>query len=417
MLTFRWSVTLLALLGLGLGLGGPVTSAMSGETIDISRPPLPPGQPSPGTPGAPPAPRKTALFVINHAGPNWNDKVPVLESQIASQLPSADFTIISRDDVQKALKVFPVGPTRQQPVGDRTAKDQNLLTDRNTLGTQADRILSDNTSVLRLAQTLGADYLLVVTITGIDRNETHFKDAQLEFNNVEFVLQANYRILEGNGGAAIVGDEVRTTRRIKVGTSTQRNEGSMATDLLRDAAGKIAQSVAAKAQDLQPIARRGQVQIRITAGLRDLEGQEISLADLKVNERNEVLKSGKMIRVEAEAVVEIDGIAEGATPATFSVAPGLHKLRVVREGCTPYEATINAKDGLTLYVTLQLNEESLHRWQEIRAFLNHLDNRRKITDAQVKVLEGYGEFLQKSRVNIKVDTKEGMKFNMYRNIY
>jgi hypothetical protein len=35
----------------------------------------------------------------------------------------------------------------------------------------------------------------------------------------------------------------------------------------------------------------------------------------------------------------------------------------------------------------------------------------------VKVLEGYGEFLQKSRVNIKVDTKEGMKFNMYRNIY
>ena len=59
----------------------------------------------------------------------------------------------------------------------------------------------------------------------------------------------------------------------------------------------------------------------------------------------------------------------------------------------------------------------MHRLQEIRAFLNHLDNRRKITDAHVKVLEGYGEFLHKSRVNIKVDTKEGMKFNMYRNIY
>ena len=49
----------------------------------------------------------------------------------------------------------------------------------------------------------------------------------------------------------------------------------------------------------------------------------------------------------------------------------------------------------------------------MRAFLNGLDNGRKLTDAEVKVLEGKAQELRQS--GIKVDTKEGLK--IYKSLY
>jgi len=370
---------------------------------------------------APSAPRKAAIFVNNNAGAAWNDKVPVLESQLSSRLGASDFVIISREDVEKAVRVFPVGPTRQQPAGDPNAKDQNLVADRNILGTRADRLLSDNTSALRLAQSLGADFLVIATINSLAKNESHFKDDQVEFLNVEWVLQTTYKVLDGVHGGAVAGDDFQSSRRIKVTPALRRNDGNLVNELLRDAAGKIAQSFVDKARDLQPPTVPGAVEIAIAAGVRDLEGNELTLPDIRVTENNEVVRGDRVLRVQASAAVEIDGLTVGTTPAKIRVAPGLHRLRVAREGCKDYEATITASEGLQLYVTLQLSEETFQRWKEIRAFLNGLDTRRKLTDAQVKVLEGQAQFLRQSRFSVsydvKVDTKEGLKFNLYKSLY
>jgi hypothetical protein len=354
---------------------------------------------------------RTAIFVNNFAGARFNDRVLLLENQVASRLASGTFQVVSREDVQKALKVFP--------------STGNADPNRNTLGTEADRLISDSSSVLRLSQAIGVDFILIVNINSLNSNETHFKDDRTEFKNVEYVLQVNYKVLEGVTGSAVVGDDFEITRRFKVTPSLQRNDGNLVNELLRSAANKVCQSLLDRVDSLRVFRAPDRVEITIVCGIRGLDGTEISLPDIRVTESNEVIKGSNRLPVQAIASVELDGVVVGSTPSKLKVIPGLHKLRLTREGFNDFEATINAQEGLMLTPSLQMSEEGFRRWREILSFLNGLDTARKLTDAQVKVLEGYATFLKNSRYSIshdhksdiKVNTTEGIKFNFHKSLY
>ena len=76
---------------------------------------------------------------------------------------------------------------------------------------------------------------------------------------------------------------------------------------------------------------------------------------------------------------------------------------------------MNVVEGQKLKVALQLSEAGYQRWKDNTAFLQALENGRKLTDAEVKVLEGKAQMLRQSgykvdvKEDIKVDTKEGVK--------
>jgi hypothetical protein len=57
------------------------------------------------------------------------------------------------------------------------------------------------------------------------------------------------------------------------------------------------------------------------------------------------------------------------------------------------------------------------RWKDQTAFLQTLENGRKLTDAEVERVKGLAQMFKQSgtKVDIKVDTKEGMK--VYKSIY
>lgn len=338
-------------------------------------------------PVAAPAPRKVAIFVNNNAGAAYKDKMAVLEAALVGRLGGADFQVISRADVVQT-------PT-------------------------------DQAGALRMGQQLGADFVLVATINSVAANETQFKDDKVAFTTVEYVLQTTYKLLDGGTGGAVAGGDDETPKKLKYGPSVQRNDGNIVNELLRTAASKIAQSCAEKTKDLKAPAATGKVEIAITCALRDLAGAEITLADVRVGENNQVIKGDKAFPVEASASVEIDGVVMGTTPAKIKLAPGLHKLRLTRAGCVDYAAAIDAQAGLQLAPTLQLTDDGYARWKDIRAFLSALDNDRKLTDAEVKVLEGYAQKLRQSGVmikqdvkqDIKVDTKEGLKFDFRKSLF
>lgn len=344
-------------------------------------------QPAAPATAAAPVPRKVAIFVSNNAGAAIREKVAVLESALSGRLGSGDFQVISRGDVL------------QTP--------------------------SDEAGALRMGQQLGADFVLVAAINSVATNETQFKDDQMAFTTVEYVLQTTYKVLDGGTGGAVAGDDVETTKKLKFGPSVKRNDGNVVNELLRTAAGKIAQSCIEKTRDLKVAAAAGKVEVAISCALRDLSGTEITLADIRVGEDNKVIKGDKAFPVEASASVEIDGILMGTTPARMKLAPGLHKMRISRAGCEDYVAAIDAQAGLQLSPTLQLTDAGYARWKDMRAFLADLDTGRKLTDGQVKVLEGYAQQLRQSGVmikqdikqDIKVDTKEGLKFNLHKSFY
>ena len=101
----------------------------------------------------------------------------------------------------------------------------------------------------------------------------------------------------------------------------------------------------------------------------------------------------------------VGAVAQDA-PGTIEVRPGLHKLRVTREGFAPWERTVNFTKGLTLNVAMTMSDEGYARWQDATAFLNVLKNGAKLTDAEVKVLEGQAKMLEQS--GFRVNTKEGI---------
>jgi len=89
------------------------------------------------------------------------------------------------------------------------------------------------------------------------------------------------------------------------------------------------------------------------------------------------------------------------------VRPGFSRLRITREGFAPWERTINAVEGQTLSIALTLSDSGYARWKDATAFINALKDGARLTDAEVKVLEGYGRMLSESFS--RMETKENVR--------
>jgi len=114
------------------------------------------------------------------------------------------------------------------------------------------------------------------------------------------------------------------------------------------------------------------------------------------------------------ATVELNGVVAGSAPADISAPIGLSTLKITREGFTPWSRMINVTEGLSLTIALQLDEKGLARWKEMAKFIQELKDDAKLTDAQVRVLDGYAQMLRQSGVrinqkeNINVNTTDGL---------
>lgn len=353
-------------------------------------------------PDATPA-RKTALFIQNTAGAKFNDQVPVLEDQVASRIGGKDFIAISRADVLNAVKVYPT--------------EKAVAPDRNALGTKLDQLLSDNSSALRLAQNMGADFILFVSIGSINRSVRKFKDDSIgvETENIVHVLRGTFKVVEGYTGGALGGDAFTCSKTIRQSANLKVDDGDVVSGLLDEAATKIAEGLASKVGQFKAPVVAGKVEITIAAGVKDLVGNEISLPDLRLNEENKLVQQGPALPVQASATIEIDGFAMGTTPAKVKVFPGAHKLRLTRPGFTDVELTINATEGLALNPTMQLNEEGFQRWKEVRAFLDKIDTNRKLTDAYAEEIRGNAQRLRQS--GFMVNTKDAPQIHVHRSIF
>ena len=351
-------------------------------------------------------PRKTAIFVQN-LEPKLNNKVPFLEDLVASRVGGKDFAVISRADVLNAVKVYSV--------------EKPLASDRNALGTKLDQLLSDNSSALRLAQNMGADFILFVSIGSLEKSTRKFKDDSIgvQTENTIHTLRATYKVVEGYTGGALGGDIVKSAKTIRQTANLQIDDGDVVNELLEDAAAKVVEGLAGKAAQFKVPAVPGKVEISIAAAVKDLSGNEITLPDVRLNENNQLVQGDKSIPVQASATVEIDGFAMGTTPARLKVFPGAHKLRLTRPGFADVELTINATEGLTLTPTMQLNDEGYRRWKDIREFMDKLDTNRKLTDARVEEIRGNAQRLRQSGflVDYRVNTKQAPVNNFWRSIY
>ncbi|MBA4148604.1 MAG: PEGA domain-containing protein [Verrucomicrobia bacterium] len=322
-------------------------------------------------------PRKAAIFVENRGGAALSDQVPVFEDLITSRIADKGFVVISRETSIGALKK----------------------------GTRLDELLESNTSALRLAQSLGADYLIVVSITSFGSEKRTFKDENLNTVNLIETLRVSYKILEGAQGGALAGAPIKVSKTTRSTANNQTESSDTINELLDEAAAKIADSMGTKQSIVrQKVVPADWVEISVACGMQDLAQLPISIPDIFISDDKVVTISERRLEIQPlDVTVELNGTALGSAPGKFKVPPGLNKIRLTREGFADWERTINTYDGQVLKVALQMSEAGYARWKDNTAFLQKLENNRKLTDGTVKVLEGFAQTLRQS--GYKVDVK------------
>ncbi|HYD83088.1 MAG TPA: PEGA domain-containing protein [Opitutus sp.] len=324
-----------------------------------------------------------AIFVSNRAGKEHDDKIASLEDYITSGVTDKGVSVISRETALNAVQGL-----------DADAKANAL-----------DQELAQSSSAVRLAQTLGADYLLQVSLSSVGSKKNSVNAYGVKTTNNEQTVRVSYKILDGTTGASLTADTVRASRMVQGTANVSEDSSDVLNELLDEAAGKVAASLQSRIERgriAAPAAGGGLVNVTIAVEVADLV-----IPDVRIGVENTVAISDSKFKVAPMGTtVEVDGLAIGSAPGTFEVKPGLHKLRVTREGFQPWERTVNFTRDMTLNVAIQMSAAGFARWQEATQFLNDLKNGAKLTDAEVRRLEGEAKMLEQS--GFRVDTKEGV---------
>lgn len=332
---------------------------------------------------------KAAIFVTNRAAKEYDAKIASLEDLISSQITDLGFNVLSREVVVDSLRKFdPATASKGRPAD------------------SLDSQMTDNSSALRLAQNMGVDYIIQASIAGVTNKDKNIDAYGVKATTQERTILVTYKVLDASAGGSLTGDTVRVTSKVQQTANAGTENGNPIDELLDEAAQKITAGLktrVAQNRITPAAAKAGAVMVNI-----QLEAADLMIPDVRVGAENTVAISESKHKIAPlNATVEVDGIAVGTAPGKVSIRPGFAKLRITREGFKTWERTINAVEGQTLTVALAMSDSGYARWKDATAFINDLKNGAKLTDAQVKVLEGAGKMLSESFS--RMDTKENVK--------
>jgi hypothetical protein len=189
-----------------------------------------------------PSARRAALLVENRAGEEFKKLSSQLEDQLSSRATGQGLVLIGR-----------------QLVTDAIAKEG--------AGAQLDALLSERTSALRLAQSLGVDWIVLASLSSVTREERTFNDGTLQLTSHNHVLRVSYKIAEAAEGGALAGDSIRVSRNIR-GTQTAGIDSSeIYSQLVDDAVTRVLQGFPEKVLQVAKaeVPRTSSIEISVSA--------------------------------------------------------------------------------------------------------------------------------------------------------
>jgi hypothetical protein len=314
-------------------------------------------------------------------------QVGVVEDAFRAAITSPEVELIAREDVINA-----VARLAKSGANEGTNVPGSL---------ELDRQLSDRTSAVNLASNLGADALVVATITSLTERKTDFEDPALQVKTkvIQRTLTVTYRIVDGaTGGALASANVVKSDNRRE--TANLKSDPIPVADLLRAASEELAQKARAtvlSGRMRTPTAPAADVLVQVRPVLADLAVPDIQMIDGKPTVTSGTYKLEPM-----QMDVYVDGLLIGTAPGAFDIRPGIHNIRVERKGFEPYSAMMKTREGMTIAPAMRITDAELARVKELAAFLQNLKERAVLTEAQLETARAFGEFLRNS--NIRFDT-------------
>ncbi|MDG2011291.1 MAG: hypothetical protein P8K76_16145 [Candidatus Binatia bacterium] len=347
----------------------------------------------------PPKRPSLAIFVKNRAEGISDSRQSSFADQVMAAAADEGFRVISREDVVSALGSF-------SPEGGSGINQERA-------GNVLDRALGESTSAIALANNLGADLMLLVSIVSLEESRSRYKDPErgIDVVNRGVTLRSSYRVTDGRTGETLTGDNIVLSDQWRDSKNLVQEESAVSDRLLAESAQRIAASLENRRAQIDEGAPSGDevlLPIELFVTMADL-----SIPEVVEDENGQLRVTANTYQLEVMSVeVEIDGITVGTTGPegeSFDVTPGLHRVGLRRAGFSPVNRVISAKPGLRIMVPMELSPEGYRRWQENARFLNELSAGERLSAAQAEVYESLGSFFGDSFVRIgspEATTKE-----------
>lgn len=345
------------------------------------------------------SPRLVGIFVKNRAGRAFDEKLGAFEDLVTAEITDMGFQVMSPEDTVKAVRSY---------LG--TELDEDIP------GAKLDELLDNNTSALRLAQNMGVDYLLVVSITtfGHSKERINRPDLDIDRTVTTHKLRTVYKILDAGRGESISAGPVVSSTRTQQAENLEESS-DVINDLLADASAQIADRLRAKggAAGVADSKKADSiVEYSVICSVQDLSVPEV----IKDEAGNYMLTANRYKLEALNVTVELDGVVIGTAPGQFQALPGLHKIRLTRVGYEDWEKTIKIRDGFVLSVALTLTPQGRRNWLEMASFAEGLKQSERMSEANAERVRGLAQMMRQSgyridrysdhRSDVKIDTTD-----------
>ena len=307
-------------------------------------------------------PPTTALFLINNAGTNYDQFIPIIKDNLISLLTQKGFSIVSTENT-----IPPSG-----------LPDSNENKSSNP---------EAEASINRLAENLNAGLLVLSTINSVTHDENTFDGAGTLYKSdnktAVDTVYVNLRVYDVGSAKSVYGDSVKTSIRTPI--YGHEKTDTVLVNLFHDTAVRVAENITNRVSAINASATVPVSKVSFTVN------SNVSSVD-----------------------VFVDGIVLGSADENniFKVAPGIHQLKLGKEFLKSWEKTVNIIDGTKFSIQLELSSEGLKRYKDISAFNLAMDTgnttldiakQQSETDVKVKVEIAKGERKKRENSYIKDD--------------
>jgi curli biogenesis system outer membrane secretion channel CsgG len=349
-----------------------------------------PATPSGGSPTTHTKPIKLALFIRDVSPEVPDEKVSVLESYITAWLTNNQIAVINRAELLNAVSAF---ATAGANAG--TGDPMNTMTDR---------LLSDQSSAVALARNLGADGLLIATITSLieDRRQVRHPERG-NYDNIFYTLDVQWNVLDGGTGGSIASGLAQANEGLRQ-TDTLRRTFNIDT-LLRQDAQKIGEEV--RVAMARPTTRRPTAVAEATGVQVRIALSDLSVPEIIKQPNGEYIIGANRYQMEPMACnLIVDGMLAGTVPGVVPITPGPHKIRIERPMIESVEKFMVVRPGMNLTIPVALSVEGRRQWMEQTQFFESLKNGAVMREAELAKARGLAKFLENSKLNIDTSSLE-----------
>lgn len=326
-----------------------------------------------------PAPMlRAAIFVQNRAGDTYEGQIDVLNDLITARLTGMGFSILDKQYVAERFR-------EARDYDAELKKTIEALTEG-----EIDLVLDDtlrDSPALRLAQTIGADYIIVASLTSIGHTEKTFSGKGtihgVDNRVTDYTALVTLRVLEAAGGGSVYGDSIRAVERIPQTGNLKVVSSDIISSLLDDASARIAKRVGRRMEEIRAAGTRQPGAVEFSVNISGVEG----------------------------ATIELDGTAIGTSgegPVRLSAPPGIHSMKVTREWFKPWQKPVNIQSGQVVNVALELTDVGIERFRNLEGFKTAMAIAREQGDAgeMGELLVSEGEKKKREESYVHIDTSE-----------